>query len=64
MKTVLLWIQTIGWALICLLALAILVPISFVFVGILSRNDAMHIPDPESDELLQYFKDKGYDIND
>lgn len=57
--------KTIGWALLCLLALIIVVPISFIIVGILSRNDSMHIPDPETDEelkLLGYIKK--YDPNE
>ena len=67
MKTLLLWIQTIGWALICLLALIIVLPLSIVMVGIMSRNDDMHIPDPETDDeikIIEYLNNQsngGYD---
>lgn len=61
MKTVIYWTKTIFWALVLVIAFIVVTPILMVVVGILSRNDDMHIPDPETDkELLKYLNEQGH----
>lgn len=61
METVIHWLKTIFWAIVLLIAFIVVTPILMVAVGIYSRNDDMHIPDPETDEaILKYLNEQGH----